>query len=100
MVAEADAVVDPWAVVVHPQDTYVADTTVVTTIWLVLQAPLTMPPLATHFDFLRSWELDDAARPACTEPTFDVDEPPDIIVWHRTRSGQDSACITSKNQAD
>mmetsp|Transcript_73915 Transcript_73915/g.165468 ORF Transcript_73915/g.165468 Transcript_73915/m.165468 type:complete len:249 (+) Transcript_73915:296-1042(+) len=47
IIPEADAVVDPWAVVVHTQDTHVADSTVVAPVRLVFQAPLAMPPLAT-----------------------------------------------------
>jgi hypothetical protein len=44
MVPEANAIIHPRAMVIHPENTSVADTTMMASVWLVLQAPLTMAP--------------------------------------------------------
>jgi len=46
VVAKANAVVNPWAVVVHLENAHAADPAVVTAVRLVLRAPLTVPPLS------------------------------------------------------
>lgn len=46
VVVEAHAVVYPWAVVIHLQDTRPAHSAMVATVWLVLTTPLAMPSIA------------------------------------------------------
>mmetsp|Transcript_77636 Transcript_77636/g.225296 ORF Transcript_77636/g.225296 Transcript_77636/m.225296 type:complete len:253 (-) Transcript_77636:31-789(-) len=46
VVAETDAVVDPWAVVVHLQNAGATNPAVVATVGLILRAPLALPPIS------------------------------------------------------
>jgi hypothetical protein len=45
MVPEADAIIHPRAMMIHPEDTYITDTAMVAPIWLELQAPFAMASL-------------------------------------------------------
>jgi hypothetical protein len=49
VVPEADTICHPRAMVVHPQNALVANAAMMATVWLVFQAPFTMPPLSSTF---------------------------------------------------
>jgi hypothetical protein len=55
VVLEAHAVVDPWAVVVHPQNTLATDAAVVAAIRLVLRTPFASSLVASALLLLKSF---------------------------------------------
>lgn len=54
VVAEADAIVDPRAMVIHPQNASTANTAMVTTVWLILGTPLAVASISRTLGFVGS----------------------------------------------
>jgi len=85
MVSEANAVVNPRTMVVHPKNTSVADAAMVTSIWLIPHAPLTMSALACVLGLDRGESLlflGEFRRVWIELPLSSV--------WNRTRVNQDA----------
>jgi len=86
VVVKADAVVDPWTMVVHLENADAANTTVVGTVWLVLAAPLAVPAVARPFLLL---ELYVSFRGAVVVPFR-------IVSWNLSRMGQYTHRVAEK----
>jgi len=53
VVIKPNAIVNPWAVMVHLENAHSADPTVVATVWLILMAPLAVTPIPSSLLFQR-----------------------------------------------
>jgi len=63
VVVKANAVVDPRTMMVHFENAGLANSAVVTPVWLVLATPLAMAPHASSLHFLQAHRYPSAVRP-------------------------------------
>jgi len=88
MVAEADAVVNPWAVVIHAQDARLAYSTVMSAVGFELSAPFTLSPPAGFCAFKHRH-----CRHLAVIVTIIVE-----TVWHFSRRCQDATQIIDHHE--